>query len=138
MQNLAYVSVRDAACRSEIVTALDRAGWSVMIEPTGFHVVEAVAGLILGDSPGPRPALIVVDAASAGCSGASIARGLRALGHEVPIVLVADERTRIEEDQDRRVYLADPQIAGLVVGSIARTRPVAVAPIAAQARGIAA
>jgi len=86
---IAHVTVEDSACRTAIIDALRRRGWSVVEEPTGLHLIHAISGIILGDQPWLRPGLIVADAAARGCSGLSIARGLRDLGSRIPVVVVA-------------------------------------------------
>lgn len=85
---VAYVSVQDAAERARLIDVLERAGWLVIPQPTGFHLIRAIAGVIEGDYPWLRPGLIVVDAWSRGCAGTTIAAGLRELGIAIPIVVV--------------------------------------------------
>ena len=87
---VAYVSVQDRAARQQIVNVLERAGWAVIPQPSGFHLIQAIAGVIDGQQPWLRPGLIVVDARSRGCAGTTIAAGLRELGITIPIVLVED------------------------------------------------
>jgi FixJ family two-component response regulator len=86
---IAHVTVEDAACRAAVIDMLHRHGWSVVEQPTGLHLIHAISGIILGDQPWLRPGLIVADAAARGCSGLSIARGLRDLGWRIPVVVVA-------------------------------------------------
>jgi len=86
---IAHVTVGDVSCRAGIVDTLHRGGWSVVVHPTGLHLIHAISGLILGDQPGSQPALIVADAAARGCSGVSIASGLRDLGSTIPVIVVA-------------------------------------------------
>jgi hypothetical protein len=87
---VAYIAVDDPACRAGIGEALQRLGWCVIEQPTGFHVLGAIADVIERDGTGTRPGLIVVDEISRGCSGATLARGLQDLGCAIPIVLVRD------------------------------------------------
>jgi DNA-binding response OmpR family regulator len=91
---LAHVAIRDPQHRATIAAALRREGWSVLQSATGFHLLQDLSPVILGEATAPLPSLIVIDAISPGCSGITIARGLREIGHEVPIVLVADDRDR--------------------------------------------
>lgn len=86
---VAYVSIQDAAERARVVDALERAGWLVIPQPTGFHLIRAIAGVIEGDYAWLKPGLIVVDAWSRGCAGTTIAAGLRELGIAIPVVVVA-------------------------------------------------
>lgn len=86
---IAYVALQDADARTRVASLLERAGWTVLHQPTGFHVLQAISGLIEGDHSWLRPGLIVIDAFSRGCAGTSIAAGLRDLGIAIPIVVVA-------------------------------------------------
>src|SRR5690242_12325786 len=86
---LAYVAIQDKAMRSEIISVLERSGWAAIPQPTGFHMIQAIADLIEGHQGWLSPSLIVIDARSRGCSGVTIAAGLRDLGLTIPIVLVA-------------------------------------------------
>ena len=52
---IAHVTVEDSACRTAIIDALRRRGWSVVEEPTGLHLIHAISGIILGDQPWLRP-----------------------------------------------------------------------------------
>ncbi|HEU0033578.1 MAG TPA: hypothetical protein VFQ53_23260 [Kofleriaceae bacterium] len=89
-----------------------------MVElPTGFHLVQALAGLIDGDQPWLTPGLVVVDAIARGCAGTTIARGLRELGLAIPTVLITREQTPL---LDREQLAAHPEIAARVVAEVAR------------------
>jgi DNA-binding response OmpR family regulator len=85
---VAYVAVRDDHRRASIAAALREQGWAVLEARTGFHLVQALSGLILGDTPWLRVGLVVVDDALPGCRGSSIARGLRELGIDVPVRVI--------------------------------------------------
>lgn len=86
---VAYVAVLDGAQRRRISEALRGDGWFVIDLPSGYHLVEDIADVLLGEHAYLRPPdLVVVDAASPGCSGITIARGMRDLGWSVPIVLL--------------------------------------------------
>ncbi|HEY5936185.1 MAG TPA: hypothetical protein VIU61_16155, partial [Kofleriaceae bacterium] len=112
-----YVTVAERRCREQIAAALNSQGWLVVEPPTGFHVVEAISGLITGDAPWLRPGLIVIDAAARGCAGTTIASGLRDLGIEIPMILVTSDRAPVI---DRDVIVADPITAPAVVGELAK------------------
>ncbi|HEY0481980.1 MAG TPA: hypothetical protein VGD37_30890, partial [Kofleriaceae bacterium] len=71
--------MQDAAARARITAALDRSGWTVIPQATGFHLIQSIAGLIEGHRAWLRPGLIVIDARSRGCAGTTIAAGLRDL-----------------------------------------------------------
>src|SRR4051794_28105361 len=86
---VAYVTLQDPDVHRRIVAALECAGWAVVAQPSGFHLVQSIAGVIEGVPSWMRPHLIVVDAYARGCAGTTIASGLRELGIAIPIVLVA-------------------------------------------------
>lgn len=115
----ACIAVRDEHCRSTIVQTLRTRGWSIDEQPTGIHLLDAIAGAILGDRPEQRPELIVVDARTPGCSGMSIARGLRDLGLQIPTVLVRSPEDRFEADET--TVFVDPVKAPQVVAQIAES-----------------
>jgi DNA-binding response OmpR family regulator len=117
---IAYLTVHDGACRSRIADALHRQGWTVIEKPTGFHLVEAIAEVIEGGPMSARPGLIVVDAASRGCSGASIATGLRDLGERFPIVLVTRPGDRAAVSDMHDVHVADTASAPARIAALAR------------------
>lgn len=87
---IAYTAIADRQQSRRIADALHRQGFIVLEQPTGFHLVGALASVIEGNSP-VWPHLIVADVRSAGCSGAAIADGLRELGIEIPIILIVGE-----------------------------------------------
>ena len=45
---VAYVVMQDRAARQQIVNVLERAGWAVIPQPSGFHLIQAIAGVIDG------------------------------------------------------------------------------------------
>ena len=92
-----FIAVSDRASRHAIVDALHRQGWAARELSTGFHVIEALADVIEG-RPGPAPAFVVIDALARGCSGVTIARGLRELAIEIPVLLVARPGDPIDSD----------------------------------------
>ena len=120
-----YVTIADRECRERIAAVLNRRGWLVIEPATGFHVVQALSGLITGEKPWLRPGLIVIDAVARGCAGTTSARGLRELGLEIPVVLVTSDRAPIV---DRDIIVADPLTAPAVVGELAAPWPRAAPP----------
>jgi CheY-like chemotaxis protein len=84
----ALVSVGDRDCRACIVESLTRLGWTVVEHASGFHLVQALSDVIIGDHTSLRPALIVVDALSPGCSGVTIAAGFRDLGIHIRVIVI--------------------------------------------------
>lgn len=85
-----YVAVSDAAKRARIVEDLRREGWTVIERPTGFHVLGDIADLIDGSHAAAceRRVKLVVDKYARGCTGTSLAAGLRELGVQIPVELV--------------------------------------------------
>ena len=116
---VAYVSIQDAAERARVVDALERAGWLVIPQPTGFHLIRAIAGVIEGDYAWLKPGLIVVDAWSRGCAGTTIAAGLRELGIAIPIVLVTAPGEAPPLPADRTLRVVDAAQVETVVGELA-------------------
>lgn len=87
MRPVAYVCLKDAAARARVIRVLERNNYAAIVQPTGFHLIRAMADVIEGrESRGP--ALIVVDAWAPGCAGKTIEAGLRDLGVRIPIELV--------------------------------------------------
>ena len=82
-----YITVRNPKYRAQLADALHREGWAVIEQPTGFHLIQAIADVIEGH-PWRKPELIVIDAIAPGCAGTTIAAGLRDLGVDIPIVLI--------------------------------------------------
>jgi sulfur carrier protein ThiS len=129
-----YIAVRDRSCRSAIVDALHRQGWAVVECPTGFHVIEAIADLIIGGRrPAVPPGMIIVDAVSQGCSGVTIAAGLRDLGLQIPAVLVAKPGDPVVRSDDGQVEVVWASNAASEIAKIARPRSPAHALDAAAA-----
>ena len=89
---LGFVAVRDHNCHAHITTTLRHVGWRLVEFASGYHIVEALAEVIMGDVIGIQPNLIIVDAISAGCSGMTIAAGFRDLGIEIPMILIAPSK----------------------------------------------
>jgi len=123
---VAYVAMQDPAARQRIVNVLERAGWAVIPQPSGFHLIQAIAGVIDGHQPWLRPGLIVVDTRSRGCAGTTIAAGLRDLGITIPIVLIAAPGETLPVSPDRTLRVVDSASAEQTVAELAAiaTRPV--------------
>jgi hypothetical protein len=115
-----YTAIRDEAIRGEIARSLTRLGWRVIDRPTGFHLVQELADVILEQAPKPAVGLVVVDEPSPGCRGSSIARGLRELGIEVPVAVIAPPEMAPPEAPDERIYVVEPWLAALALPPIAR------------------
>jgi len=123
---VAYVSMQDRAARQRIVSVLERAGWAVIPQPSGFHLIQAIAGVIDGRQPWLRPGLIVVDARSRGCAGTTIAAGLRDLGITIPIVLIAAPTESLPVSPDQTLRIVDSTSAENTAAELAAvaSRPV--------------
>lgn len=131
---VAYVTMQDSTARAGIVAALERAGWAVIPQPTGFHLIQAIAGVIEGHHPWLRPGLIVVDARSRGCAGTTIAAGLRDLGITIPIVLVAAPSEALPGSEDSTLRIVDAASAARAVAELADAQARAPGPATAPAR----
>jgi hypothetical protein len=116
---VAYIAMHDRAACQRIVNILERAGWVVIIQPSGFHLTQAIAGVIDGHQPWLRPGLIVVDARSRGCAGTTIASGLRDLGITIPIVLIAAPDETLPVSPDRTLRIVDAASAETTVAELA-------------------
>lgn len=86
--NTAYIAIDNPAERARIGDALHRRGWTVIEHATGFHLLSELADVIDGRTH-RLPGLLVVDAITRGCSGLTIAAGLRDLGVPIPLVVIA-------------------------------------------------
>jgi CheY-like chemotaxis protein len=116
---VAYVTLQDTATRAEIVSVLERSGWTVVPQPTGFHLIEAISGVIEGHQSWLRPSMIVIDAHSRGCSGVTIAAGLRELGITIPIVLIAAAGDALPVSSDATLRIVDAASARSAVAELA-------------------
>ncbi len=121
---IAYVALADPGLRETIAGVFRTAGWRMIAEPTGFHLLDAITELIEDERAWRlRPSMIVMDAHSRGCSGVSIARGLRDLGITIPIVLLAAPETALPISADAALRIVDRDAAVAVVRDLARARP---------------
>jgi len=120
---VAYLTMQDKAARARIVAVLELAGWSVVLQPTGFHLIQAIAGVIDGRQPWLRPGLVIVDARSRGCAGTTIAAGLRELGITIPIVLVASSAEALPISSDATLRIVDNETAAATVAELVGHRP---------------
>jgi FixJ family two-component response regulator len=116
---VAYVSMQDRTARQRIVHVLERAGWAVIPQPSGFHLIQAIAGVIDGQQPWLRPGLIVADTRSRGCAGTTIAAGLRDLGITIPIVLIAAAGETLPVSSDQTLRIVDSASAEQTVDELA-------------------
>jgi hypothetical protein len=85
---VAHLALDDEACRAAIAAELRDLGWIAHEHPTGAHLLASISGVILGEGGERCPDLLVVDERARGCTGTSLAGGLRALGFLIPTVLV--------------------------------------------------
>lgn len=115
-----YIAVQDRTCRAAIIDALHRQGWAAIECPTGFHVIQATADLIEGNRPSVLPGLIVVDAVSRGCSGITIAAGLRDLDVRIPVVIVARPGDPVLDSDDRLIRVVHASHAASAIAEISR------------------
>jgi hypothetical protein len=115
-----YTAIRDATIRAQLARSLARLGWRVIERQTGYHLIEELADVILEKAPKPPIGLVVVDEPSPGCRGSSIARGLRELGIEVPVTVIAPPEVAPPEAPDDRIYVVEPELAAVTIPAIAR------------------
>lgn len=117
---VAYLTIQDSVARARIAGALERVGWTVIPQPTGFHLIQAIAGVIDGHQTWLRPGLIAIDANSRGCAGTTIAAGLRDLGITIPIVLIAAPGAPLPLSPDPMLRIVDTAGAEAAVTELAR------------------
>jgi hypothetical protein len=117
---IAHVTIEDATCRSAVIETLQQHGWAVVEQPTGLHLTHAISGVILGDQPWLRPGLIVADAVARGCSGVTIGQGLRELGLNIPVVLIANRRAEPPASNDSAITVVSPGNAASTVAQLIR------------------
>jgi len=122
-QPLAQVAVRDKTHRAAISAALRDSGWAVVDSPSGYHLLQTIAGAITDDQLWCRPRMIVVDAFSPGCSGVTIARGIRNLGWSIPVVLIVyseEHKQCLGDVAEESVYVVDSDRALSSIVELAR------------------
>jgi hypothetical protein len=119
---IAYVALDDLAIRSRVVAILEEAGWTAIVEPTGFHLLRSIADVIDGSRTWLRPGLIVMDAFARGCTGTTIALGLRDLGITIPIVLaLAPGQSCPVRSGDHMLHVVEPHSVERIVRELARS-----------------
>ena len=116
---MAYVTIEDEAVRAGIVSVLERCGWAVIPQRTGFHLIQTISDVIEGRRSWLRPSMIVIDARARGCSGVTIAAGLRDLGITIPIVLVAAPGDPLPVSADQTLRIVDAATARSTVTELA-------------------
>ena len=118
---VAYVSVDDDACRARLAESLQRLGWTVDERPSGFQVLSAIADLVEHPGGAASVGLIVVDEISRGCSGATLACGLRDLGRSIPIVLIRHPwAAQARNPYGPGIHVVDPAQAAATVAELVR------------------
>lgn len=115
-----YTAIRDEAIRAELARSLAELGWRVVERRSGFHLVEALADVILDRAPTPQIGMVIVDEPSPGCRGSSIARGLRELGIEVPVTVIAPPDLAPPAAPAERIYVVEPERAATTIPALAR------------------
>lgn len=115
-----YIAVDDPACRDRIADTLRRLGWTPIEQPSGFHLLRAIADVIERDDGSVPPGLIVVDEISRGCSGSTLAAGLRELGRAIPIVLVRAPRPGPRPPEQRGIHVVDHEHAADAISALVR------------------
>jgi len=117
---IAYTAIANRLQAKRIVEALQRQGYLVLEHATGFHLVASLADVIEGAGRNTLvwPHLIVADVRSPGCSGASIANGLRDLGIEIPIILIAGEHDPVPPRE--RMFVVEAAAAAVRVPELAK------------------
>jgi hypothetical protein len=116
-----YMAVQDRVCRSAIVDVLRHQNWAVRRYPTGFHLIAAIADLIEGTPQAVRPSLLVVDATARGCSGITIAAGLRDLGVHIPVAIIAKPGDPVLPSDDPLIRVVGMAQAASVIAEITRS-----------------
>ena len=96
------IGLSDPEVRALVTQALEELDRDLAPVADGFHLTERIADSILDDHIGPRPSLIVADALLPGCTGLSLASGLRELNWSLPIVLLVDN---VDESTLRHAWM---------------------------------
>lgn len=117
-----YAAICDGATRDRLQAELERLGWRVVLVPTGFHLIDALSSAILGDGPPPAVGLVVVEDPLPGLRGSTIARGLRELGIDTPVALIAADPRIVPPLEDEHTVVLEPQLAAIGISALARHR----------------
>lgn len=117
-----YAAIRDVPTQKRLQAELERLGWRVVLVPTGFHIIDALSGAILGETASAGVGLVVVEDPLPGLRGSTIARGLRELGIEIPVAVIAADPQEVARLEQQRVVVLEPQLAAIGVSALARHR----------------
>lgn len=117
---VAYLTVRDGQLRARLRDLVRRQGWAVVDSSVAQHLLQALAGPLRRDEPWLRPGLVVLDSLAAGGCAHAMARELRALSRELPIVILSGSRPPAGDDPERGIHSVDPAIACEVVAGLVR------------------
>lgn len=112
------LGVRDRYMRSLIVDALEVLRRPVAAFADGMSLLESLADILLTNSRGGRPELIIADAALPGCSGISLLEGLCDLQWDVPVILITDPHQEEERSRAWRIGVAGVFITPLDYDSL--------------------
>jgi hypothetical protein len=114
-----YTAIRNPALRAELAQALSRLGWRVVDRKTGYHLVSDLADVILGEAPRPEVDLVVIEEPAPGCRAETLAKGLRELGIDVPVTVIAPPDKAPPAAPERRIFVVPPERAASAVPAIA-------------------
>lgn len=92
------IGISDTHKRSRVERILAQFGCALRGFANGYQLVEFCAEAILGTDEHRRPRLIVADSVLPGVTGLSMLAGIRALGWQTPVILLArpQDRANIE------------------------------------------
>lgn len=114
---VAHVAVSDTILREVLAHELREIGFTAVGAPDGYHLLQSLSDALCSNAPRNNVGLIVVDAVSRGCCGTTIAAGLRELGWNGPIVLLADDPSDTDIPD---VHTATPRLAPILVAQLGR------------------
>jgi CheY-like chemotaxis protein len=114
---VAHVAISNLHAARQIVQALHRQGYQVFEHLDGIELVGALSDHI-ERRHGKPPDVIVADVRLRGCSGVTVAAGLRDLGVATPVILVASPDDPVPERE--LLWRVDPEEAVTRVPEIAR------------------
>ena len=117
---VAYLAVHDRQLRARLRDLLRRQGWAVIDSAVAQHLVQTLAGPLQRDEPWLRPGLVVLDSLAAGGSAQAVARELRAMSRDLPVVVLSASRAPAAGDPEPGIHGIDPAIACEVVAGLAR------------------